>query len=205
MPKFIFFDFDPKIIKAFQKAFKVLQGYDFEIIQSDVLKVKADVFVSPANSFGWMDGGIDEYYMAMFRGIQELVMKTIQEKSPHKIQGKFLPVGSSLLIDMDNLGHKEKKLICAPTMQVPQNISRRPENVYYAMVAILKIALQLPDETVVAIPGLGTGVGRIDAETCAQQMLAALIDVQKDRVEYPDSIQAEVSKEVYMISKAFLR
>ena len=176
------------------------------IQQSDVRNLEnVDVFVSPANSRGWMDGGIDEIYMGMFPGVQELVKGSIRDRSAHRIQGTVpvLPVGSALLVNLKPLGFQQE-LICAPTMSVPQPIAKRPENVYYAMVAILKVCQRLSPGKIVAIPGLGTGVGRISPKTCATMMFKAYQDVQEGTVTYPDGVSGfKAGEGDYLLNRPF--
>ncbi len=40
----------------------------------DTLFPRGTCFLSPANSFGYMDGSIDETYSKMFRGIQNKIL-----------------------------------------------------------------------------------------------------------------------------------
>lgn len=62
-------------------------------------------------------------------------------------------------------------MIVAPTMRVPMNINGTV-NVYLAFRAIL-IELLKSDIDHVIIPGLGTGIGKLPAEICSNQMYCA--------------------------------
>ena len=190
MVKFIFFDIEKNLVKELKK---VLNDHIPNAIFTleDVRNIKADVFVSPANSFGIMDGGIDEIYMEMFSGIQETVQQEIKKRSflKDKYGRNFLPVGSSLKVKTFDKNKKEKFLISSPTMDIPRDIRHIPECIYYAMVSILKICRSLNKNDIVAIPGLGTGVGKISPEVCANQILKAYIDFQNNEIKYPEEIE----------------
>ncbi len=127
-------------------------------------------FVSPANSLGFMDGGIDKAYMGMFNGIQHLVQRTIRDVSPYRsLLGRpFLPIGSAILVQPDQNNY----LISAPTMLMPQPV-KETHNPYHAMRAIMKI---WTGEGTLIVPPLACGYGMIDPKVAAQQMLQAVID-----------------------------
>src|SRR5689334_15250017 len=58
-------------------------------------------FVSPANSLGFMDGGIDlAYSRIMFPGIELKVKNRINELGKVNLLGrKYLPIGSAIIIN----------------------------------------------------------------------------------------------------------
>ncbi len=62
---------------------KRLEKYGIQVLQIDAEKLiekhNIDVIISPANSFGFMDGGIDKVYMKMFDGIQSTVQNKIEK------------------------------------------------------------------------------------------------------------------------------
>lgn len=65
-------------------------------------------------------------------------------------------------------------MIAAPTMRTPQNI-RGTDNVLRATLAALRAAagLQNPEVQRLGMPGMGTGVGRMDPYDAAEQMFDA--------------------------------
>lgn len=155
---------------------------DAEFIQSDVRRIDADVYVSPANSYGWMDGGIDDIYRKIFPGIQSIVQTEIA-KNYYRIIGRpFLPIGSAVIVECPTPKlHKTKKfMICAPTMETPSNIEKTPENICKAMMAILESCESFTEHTVVAVPGLGTGCGQVSSEESARQILSAIQKYKKE-------------------------
>ena len=85
-----------------------------------IFDVEADAVVSPANSFGFMDGGIDALYMDYFDpDIQLRVRRQIYDEHA----GELL-VGAA---DVVETGHnKIPFLIAAPTLRVPMVLRDSP-------------------------------------------------------------------------------
>lgn len=199
MPKFIFFDINDKHVKAHRKT---LANHipNSSYVCSDVRQLEADIYVSPANSYGCMDGGIDEIYMEMFEGIEDTVQNEIRRNCVVRniYDRATLGIGSALVVKTNK---ENKFLICAPTMFVPQNIQKHPDNVYFAMCAILRLCdiLKLDDSINVAIPGLGTGVGGLTPEESAQEILRAYYDYKNQSIKYPDNMKLIHSDTYYLI------
>ena len=161
--------------------------------KGSILDVDCDAVVSPANSFGFMDGGIDLIYSYHFGWqVQERLQKII--KSKH--HGELL-VGSAEIVETDNI--KIPYLISAPTMGVTQ-ILKDSVNPYLAARSVFLLIKYgrfdsgiLKGEKIadavqtVAFPGLGTGVGKIDFNTCAKQVRQAIEEVILDRSSFPRS------------------
>lgn len=136
----------------------------------DLLEVAADAYVSPANSQGIMDGGLDRQLRARFPGVEARVLRAIDEL------GGVLPVGRAVTVETQDAD--VPYLICVPTMALPGRISGSG-NAYAAMLAALREVARFNFSNEngigsVAIPGLGTGVGRLAPEEAASQMRDAL-------------------------------
>lgn len=130
-----------------------------------------DCLVSPANSFGMMDGGMDAAITRFFGVALE-----------HRVQDCILddylgeqPVGTSLIVET---GHpKHPFLAHTPTMRVPMSI-QDTDVPYTAMWAML-LAVRRHNKThprkikSVVCPGLGTGIGRVPYREAARQMAIA--------------------------------
>lgn len=162
-------DKNPALITAWETEFT---GIDNVTIRGgNLLLARADALVSPANSFGFMDGGIDWSISELFEWkIQATVQKVIRTKHA----GELL-VGAAEIVPTEH--ERFPYLICAPTMRVPQNVAESI-NAYLAMRAILLCLNKFNSENndaikSVAIPGLCTGIGRMTYPTCARQMRAA--------------------------------
>ena len=145
---------------------------EVEVITGDYFQQSADAIVSPANSFGIMDGGLD---LAIRNELGFQVETDIQKVILNKYHGE-MPIGAAEII---NINHDRwSYMIAAPTMRIPENVAFTL-NAYNAFRAIL-IAINSFNESQPKNPikslvcsGLGTGIGSMDPIKCAAQMRAA--------------------------------
>jgi O-acetyl-ADP-ribose deacetylase (regulator of RNase III) len=156
---------------------------DIDVHHGSILDVACDAIVSPANSFGFMDGGVDAIYLEYFGpDIQLRVRRAIYDRHHGE-----LVVGAADIVETGDV--RLPYLIVAPTMRVPM-ILHESVNAYLATRAALLLLLtgvfpeggregqRLADVIgTVAFPGMGSGVGRMPPDICARQMRAALDDV----------------------------
>lgn len=156
---------------------------DVIVTEDDIFEVGADAIVSPANSFGFMDGGLDHQISERLGWhIQDAVQKAIRARP----LGELL-IGEALVVPTGDA--RTPWLIAAPTMRVPMRI---PDsiNAYLAMKAIL-IAARAHNDVIpirsVAIPGLGTGIGKLLPATAALQMWRAYDEVIRGHFTPPGS------------------
>jgi O-acetyl-ADP-ribose deacetylase (regulator of RNase III) len=168
--KLLLVDPIPDLCTAWREAFKDLTNV--EIVQEYFqLLPSFDCVVSPANSFGMMDGGID-LALADFFGPR--LMANVQTIILRDYLGEQ-PVGTCFLVQTGNPHHPY--VAHTPTMRVPMSIEGT-DNVYNAMWAML-LAVRQHNLTnpqkinTVACPGLGTLTGRIPYEEAAKQMAMA--------------------------------
>ena len=91
--------------------------------------------------------------------------------------GGELPVGEAILVPT---GHKKiSRMIVAPTMKTPRNITGT-DNVFLATRAALLCSLEAgPPLEGVGFPGMGTGIGAMDPFEAAGQMCRAFVEVVK--------------------------
>jgi O-acetyl-ADP-ribose deacetylase (regulator of RNase III) len=154
---------------------------DVEMVDGDICRVPADAIVSPANSFGFMDGGLDQALSTRFGwDLQKKLQRAIAARPLQE-----LLVGEALIFPTGDA--TTPWLIAAPTMRVPMRL-RQSVNAYLAMKAILAAALaHAADPSIhsVAIPGLGTGVGGLSAATAALQMWRAYEEIALYKTSYP--------------------
>lgn len=158
-----------------------------------ILDVECDAVVSPANSYGFMDGGIDGLYMWHFGDdIQMRVRRQIFDYHHGEIV-----VGQA---DVVATGHEKiPYLIFAPTMRVPMNL-HETVNPYLAARAIFLLVMyghfqsgELAGQEIsehiktIAFPGLGTGVGKVSFNTCAHQVRSAIDDILLKEYRMPQS------------------
>ncbi len=168
--RLILVDPKPALCTAWQKAFDELSNV--EIVTGYFEDLPAyDCLVSPANSFGLMDGGVDA---AITRYFGEQLMRRVQDRILDEFLGEQ-PVGTSIIVET---GHTEHPYLAhSPTMRVPMEISRT-DNVYLAMWAMLlsvrrhnRVSAQRI--STIACPGLGTGYGKVPYPEAAWQMALA--------------------------------
>ena len=92
---------------------------DVTIHRGSILDLSVDAVVSPANSFGFMDGGIDHLYSRHFgRKIEE----RLQEMIRNRHHGELL-IGTAEIVETNNL--RIPYIIAAPTMRVPMKLPTR--------------------------------------------------------------------------------
>ena len=160
-------DANPAVASALQKAFEPFA--EVEVSQGDLLAMAEGCVVSPANSFGYMDGGFDKHLRDFF-GLQ--IESRVQAAVAQRPEG-MLPVGASLLIPTGH--HKIPHLLLAPTMEMPEHVDA--SHAYRAMRAVLRLAMaaNFPASEVYC-PGLATGVGGVTPEAAAHEMARAYFD-----------------------------
>ncbi|EAY27975.1 macro domain-containing protein [Microscilla marina] len=186
-PTIILTSVEPGLAYAWEQICGDLKNV--EIVQGSILNVNCEAVVSPANSFGFMDGGIDALYTRYFgEQLQERLQQLIREKH----HGELL-VGSAAIAPTQN--QQIPYLIAAPTMRVPM-VLNNSVNPYLAARAVLLLILNgsFPDGQPIAdvvkrmaFPGLGTGVGQVSFSTCSAQVRQAIEEVCFDRGQFPES------------------
>ncbi|HEX4223807.1 MAG TPA: macro domain-containing protein [Pseudonocardiaceae bacterium] len=159
-------------IAAGREAIRVHHG--------SVLEVAADAAVSPANSYGWMRGGIDAAYSAAWPDIEQEVRRAVLA-----LHGGELPVGEAVVVATGV--RTPRWLISAPTMREPgETLPADTVHPYLAARAVFRLWRDghLEDGApvrgairTIAIPGLGTGVGGLAPEVCGHQVAAAWDEV----------------------------
>jgi O-acetyl-ADP-ribose deacetylase (regulator of RNase III) len=166
-----FVDSEEEVVVALSRAFVGIE--DVSCTVGDILAVARNAVVSPANGYGFMDGGIDGAYLAFFGPALQV---SVQEAINERPEG-HLPVGASIVV---RTGHRRIPfLIVAPTMQTPEEVTS--DHCYRAMRAVLRQVRSNPGLlSEIYCPGLATGIGRVPAAEAADQMLRAYTD-WKDR------------------------
>lgn len=155
---------DEDLALAWEDAFAAFP--EVRILEGDILALAENTIVSPANSYGFMDGGIDRLYTDFF-GLRP--QTEVQERIARRPEG-LLPVGAAELVET---GHARIPfMIAAPTMVSPDPVDRA--NAFFAMSAVLQTAAKHPSLVrKVFCPGLATGTGRVAPEFAAEEMAHA--------------------------------
>jgi O-acetyl-ADP-ribose deacetylase (regulator of RNase III) len=144
------------------------------VSELSLLDMDVDAIVSPANSFGWMDGGLD---LQLLDHYGPLLQTRVREHLA-AVWGGELPVGMASSVALPGAG--PSFLVLAPTMRVPMRLPADTVNPYLAVRAALLLALgRLPAGAhrqirSIAIPGMGTGVGGGLPADFARQARAAI-------------------------------
>ena len=177
-PELVLCAVDEPLATAWTSAAEKLTGR-VRVHRGSVLDVVAQAVVSPANSYGWMRGGIDAVYARAFPGVEQSVRSAVLA-----FHGGELPIGEAVIVPT---GEAEPAwLISAPTMRGPGE--RLPADTVHPYLAARAVFLQWRDGGLdhgpvrefvdtIAMPGLGTGVGGVDPATCARQVAAAWDEV----------------------------
>lgn len=163
-------DLNEKMVEAWSKDFGNEPNVIIEL--ADLTKVDCDAVVSPANSFGFMDGGIDLYLSERFGwDLQDRLQAQIQSSE----EGELL-VGKSLVVPTND--PKVPYLVSSPTMRVPMNFNIHTSvNAYLAMKSTLITCLKDDRISTVAIPGMCTGCGKMSFRVAAKQMFMAYKEI----------------------------
>ncbi len=194
-----FVSFDEKFIEHAKDLFGDKATYTVGDIRNIPRQGRA--FVSPANSLGFMDGGIDMVLSReMFPGCEAKVKEMIKGLGHKSKLGRpYLRVGSALWFHVDH----QTVLISAPTMFLPHDVSDT-QNARWAMEAILIAGKKIHEATngkihTLVITSLCCGVGRMDPEQSAIQCRAALRNFEE--TEIPAEVEDLGSQYVMMPSR----
>lgn len=182
---YLLIDKNPRMVSAWTDFFG--QEKNVKILEGDLTNVICDAIVSPANSFGFMDGGVD-YAISMRLGWN--LQNELQEKIKALPEGELL-VGKAMVIETKD--ELLPYLISAPTMRVPMNFNIATSvNAYLAMKALLIEAKKHPKIEYVAIPGFCTGVGKMQTQIAAREMFQAFKEIEKgEKMDFKDYGEAQ--------------
>ncbi|MBX7219985.1 MAG: macro domain-containing protein [Blastocatellia bacterium] len=160
-------DINPKMIQAWEQAFS--HNPEVEIVLGSMLDRQVDAWVTPTNSRGNMDGGLDAILKKHFGPAIE---KAVKEEIALRYKG-LIPVGHAVCV---RTGRPVPQfLISSPTMQASaQNISDTLNVALACAAAFQMIDMQNAEIPgcidSVALPGLGANTGRVPVAMCAHLM-----------------------------------
>ena len=164
--KIYLLDRNPLMVAEWKKYFKNVR--DVEVIYNDfeIFMETYDVecVVSPADSYGFMDGGYD---LAITNYFGEALMEKVQRLIIKNCFGEQ-PVGTSMFLSIPN---SDKKLIHTPTMRIPSEI-KDPMVIYHCMRSTLTAAIKHEVNSIV-IPAFGGYCGNVDFDIIAKLMREA--------------------------------
>jgi O-acetyl-ADP-ribose deacetylase (regulator of RNase III) len=147
-------------------AFEISHGDWFDPKFEKTLKT-FDAVVSPANSFGFMGGGLD---LPLRKYFGTDVENAVKEKIKGDFDGELI-VGESTFVFT---GHPDvPRLIVTPTVRTPRTEAGDTVNAYLAFKGLLRFLKAHPEIQNVLVPGLCTGVAGMPPFRSAVQMLFA--------------------------------
>lgn len=163
-------DVNPKMVEAWRGVFA--NEPNIAIVKGSITDQRSDAWVSPTNARGEMGGGVDgAVKKALGAQIQRRVQRAINEE-----YGGSMAIGYATCVPT---GRRQPSwLISTPTMSNDSAPIRDTLNVALSCCAAFEAiamhnALHIATIDSVAIPGLGTGTGRVPVDACAELMFTA--------------------------------
>ena len=147
------------------------RSLDIKVMQGSILDAETQVIVNAANSHGLMGGGVAGV-IRREAGFQ--VEEEARKQAP-------IPVGMAVLTSGGRT--KFRGIIHAPTMPEPA-MRIPPTNVGAATRAALVLADEQGFQSL-ALPGLGTGVGKVSPQECAREMIE---EIRRFQPEFLQSV-----------------
>ncbi|KAF5680770.1 hypothetical protein FHETE_158 [Fusarium heterosporum] len=150
--------------------------------------VKFDTIVSPANSYGRLDGAFDDAISRQFSPRDDyLALTRVAQAQLYKTWRGFAPPGTCTLVHIPeefdarsrNVYGTRRVALC-PTMRMPANVQWDKEVVYECIWSLLCAIDNRNRDTTndriesVLMTPLATGVGRVSAEKWAWQTILAM-------------------------------
>jgi O-acetyl-ADP-ribose deacetylase (regulator of RNase III) len=207
--KIIFVDLQQKLVSAWQEEITrelpstLLEQASRTIsvaacqahIQDFLQSTQVDCMVSPANSFGLMDGGLDLEISKYYGGIANLIpvvrSALVDEWCGQQNVGTCLLVDAQKLIQSARQGEQAKNapryIAHVPTMRVPKVLHPDDDIAYRCTWALLTAVRKHNIEVAkqgqntrherinsVLCAGFGTGSGQFPLDECARQMVLAV-------------------------------
>jgi O-acetyl-ADP-ribose deacetylase (regulator of RNase III) len=137
--------------------------------KASITTIRVDAIVNPANSFGYMGGGVAF-------AIKNIGGQMIEEEA---IEQAPIQIGEAIITTAGDL--VAKNVIHAPTMHEPAE-KTDIHKVKCAVQAALEIADNKGMKSI-AFPGMGTGVGGVRKEDAAKTMLSAMKEMKFHSIE----------------------
>ncbi len=181
--KVVLVDVNPRMVEAWRSTFE--ENPEVEVAHGSMLQQDVDAWVSPTNSKGSMDGGLD----AIIKGFLGPKIESRVQQEIARVHGGFLPVGHATCVPTG--AAVPRYLISTPTMHTSSEDISDTLNVALACAAAFQaVHMQNARDPgsirSVAMPGLGANTGRVPVEICADLMWTGY-NLFRDRVftDYP--------------------
>jgi len=168
--KVVLCDINEKMVKAWRDTFE--ENPEVEIIQGSMTEQQTSAWVSPTNSAGRMDGGLD---LVIKRFLTDKVEKLVQAQIKQDFAGK-LPLGRTTCVPTGKT--MPSFLISTPTMIGSNEDISDTLNVALACAAAFQAVHTQNEKEAgsirsITLPGLGANTGRVPVEICADLMWTA--------------------------------
>jgi O-acetyl-ADP-ribose deacetylase (regulator of RNase III) len=186
-------DVNTRVVQAWRAAFA--DTPEVRISRGSILNQQVDAWVSPTNSLGRMDGGVDAAIRRhLGAGIQLRVQRAIRDQF-----GGVLPVGSAVCVPSG--AENPTFLISTPTMvQSAENVSETL-NVALACAAAFQ-AIHLQNQRTpgsissVALVGMGAATGEVPPRVCANLMWTGYTLFQDHRFDNYDDLRQTIHEQL---------
>ncbi|MEV6039826.1 macro domain-containing protein [Nonomuraea sp. NPDC052116] len=191
--KVVLVDVNAKVVQEWLAAFA--DTPEVEIHKGSIVSELADAWVSPTNSRGRMDGGVDAVIKRhLGAGIQLRVQRAIRDR----FDGS-LPVGSAVCVPSG--ATNPKFLISTPTMvQSAQDVSETLNVAMACAAAFQAIHMQNEKEpgsiTSVALVGMGAATGQVPPKVCANLMWTGYTLFNDYRFEDYDDLRRTIREQL---------
>ncbi|MER6314276.1 macro domain-containing protein [Streptomyces sp. NPDC001581] len=192
-------DVNEHVVEAWRAAFADTPG--IEIRRGSILDEDVDAWVTPTNSRGRMDGGVDAAIKRhLGSGIQVRVQRAIRDRF-----AGALPVGSAVCVPSG--ATTPRYLISTPTMvQSSQNVSATLNVALACAAAFQAVHRQNRHEPgsirSVALVGMGAQTGRVPARVCANLMWTGYTLFHDHWFEDDDELRATIVTQLNGIENA---
>jgi O-acetyl-ADP-ribose deacetylase (regulator of RNase III) len=164
-------DINQTMVEAWKSTFE--ENPEVEIVRGSMLEQPVSAWVSPTNSRGSMDGGLDA---VIKKHLGAKIETSLQQQIIRQHGGLALPVGHAVCVPTGQM--QPRYLISTPTMVGSSEDISDTLNVALACAAAFQaIHIQNSAEPgsvrSVALPGLGANTGKVPVEICADLMWTA--------------------------------
>jgi O-acetyl-ADP-ribose deacetylase (regulator of RNase III) len=197
--KVVLTDINSAVVEAWRAAFA--DTPEIEIRKGSLLDARVDAWVSPTNSRGRMDGGVDAIVKRhLGAGIQLRVQRAIRDRF-----AGTLPVGSAVCVKSG--AANPAYLISAPTMALSaQNVSETLNVALACAAAFQAIHRQnrLAPGSIrsVALVGMGAQTGKVPARVCANLMWTGYTLFNDFHFEDDDELRSTITAQLADIDSA---
>ncbi|MBY0522113.1 MAG: macro domain-containing protein [Gemmataceae bacterium] len=160
-------DVNPKMVAAWRASFE--ENPEVEIVAGSMLEQSVSAWVSPTNSRGSMDGGLD----AVIKNRLGAPIESRVQAEIARLYSGVMPVGHATCVP--TLLPAPRFLISTPTMVASSEDISDSLNVALACAAAFQ-AVHMQNSRdpgsirSVALPGLGANTGKVPVEICADLM-----------------------------------